>query len=179
MEDGSRDTPARGTLPPPICPGATVPGATVPSTAASSSGQKRRAEDPPDDPRLDGQGQAEVVLDTVDKRYARRCATCECSFASSNQLHRHLRKHQHQRLGSAPRARTSTTVSRQQFREESRQHFVMSVKPTGCDVPFGSVMELPPGVDEAGSQPLQSQHAQGQIAGETKPVVVRAVDTPG
>ena len=31
-------------------------------------------------------------------------------------------------------------------------------------------MELPPGVDEAGSRPLQLLHALGQIAGEPKPV---------
>ena len=79
-EDGSRD-PRRGvrTTPPPPIPR----GATVASTAASSSqggGQKCRAKDPPDDPRLDGQGQAEVVLDTVDKRYARKCAPANAAL---------------------------------------------------------------------------------------------------
>ena len=60
-----------------------------------------------------------------------------------------------------------------------KQHFETSIKPTGCDVPFGSVMELPTGVDEAGSQPLQSQHAQGQIAGEPKPVDSVSSGQPG
>ena len=40
----------------------------------------------------------------------------------------------------------------------------------GCDVPVGSVMELPPDADEAGSRPLQNQHASGQVADEPKPV---------
>ena len=173
-DDGSRDPlrEVRGTtLPPPISPGATVPRAPMPSTSASSSsGQKRRAEDPPDDPRFDDQGQAEVVLDNVDRRYARRCATCECSFASNNQLHRHIRKHRHQRLGDAPRARTSTTISGQRFQEESRKHFETNAMPTGCDVPSGSVMELPPDADEAGSRSLQIQDASGQITDQPKPV---------
>ena len=122
-----------GTLPPPIPPGATVPRASMPSSSASSSsGQKRRAEDLPDDPRVDDQGQAELVLYTVDRRYARRCATCECSFASNSQLHRHIRKHQHQRLGEAPRARTSTTISGQRFQDESRRHFEIAILPIGC-----------------------------------------------
>ena len=168
-DDGSRDPlrEVRGsTLPPPIPPGATVPS----TSAASSSGQKRRAEDPPDDPRVDDQGQAEVVIDNIDKRYARRCATCECSFASNNQLHRHIRKHRHQRLGEAPRARTSATISTQRFQEESRKHFEMNTMPIGCDVPSGSVMGLPPDADEAGSRSLQIQDASGQITDQPKPV---------
>ena len=49
----------------------------------------------------------------------------------------------------------------------------------GCDVSVGSVMELPPGVDKAGSRPLQHHHASGQIAGEPKPVDSAGGNTPG
>ena len=40
-------------------------------------------------------------------------------------------------------------------------------------------MELPPDADEAGSQPLQPQQAQGQIAGEPKPVDSVSSGHPG
>ena len=106
----------------------------------------------------------------IDKRYARRCATCECSFASNNQLHRHIRKHRHQRLGEAPRARTSNTISVQRFQEESTRHFMSNTIPNGCDAPSGSVMELPPGADEAGSRSLHIQDALGQTTDQLKPV---------
>ena len=48
----------------------------------------------------------------------------------------------------------------------SRSSTWRRIKPMGCDVPVGSVMELSPGVDRAGSRPLQHRHASGQIAGE-------------
>ena len=71
-------------------------------------------------------------------------------------------KHRHQRLGEAPRARTSATISGQRFQEESRKHFEMNTMPIGCDVPSGSVMGLPPDADEAGGRSLQTQDASGR-----------------
>ena len=166
-EDGSREP----LLEPPTT---TTGGAS--SSAPAPSGQKRKADEPPDDPRLptDGDDSPDVVTDIVanadvdhgKKRYARTCATCECTFATRNQLHRHIRKRGHQRLGPPPG-----------FQEEMRGHYGMAGKPTGCDI--GSVMELPPGADEAGSRQLQTQHAHGQIAGQPKPLDSMGKGHPG
>ena len=138
------------------------------SQAASSSQgrgqQKRRVEDPPDDQGFDGQGQSDVVLDAFDKRYVLSCATVNAALhRAANYIHNS--KNRHQRLGSAPSARTSITMSEHQFRahqfqDESKQLFETKIKLMACDVPVGSVMELSPDADEAGSQPLQHHHAQ-------------------
>ena len=47
---------------------------------------------------------------------------------------------------------------------------MIDMQPTGCDVPVGSVMELPPGAGEAGSRSFQSQDASGQITDQPKPM---------
>ena len=93
-EDGSREP-----VPEPAAPaqGSTSASATTvePSVdVGSRDGQRKRpAEDEPDDPRLVGGG-PEAELGSADIEH--ECATCNQKFSSRNQLHRHLRRRQHQ-----------------------------------------------------------------------------------
>ena len=68
-----------------------------------------------------------------------------------------------------------------EVQEEMKSHFGKMGAPGGCDIedPNGSVTDLPPDTDEAGSRRLYDQHAQGQTAGQPKPVDSVASRFPG
>lgn len=89
-------------------------------------GQKRGAEEEPDDPRLVGSGPTSEVVQETNRAttaattpadstttatsrtaasvevFRKRCATCGCKFASRNQLHNHIRKRGHRVKGEPP-----------------------------------------------------------------------------
>ena len=108
--------------------------------------------------------------------YKKRCATCGCQFESRNQLHRHLERTKHQRLGRPPDQNEAESMEQQMI-----SHFRGKVGLSGCDIedPSGSVKELPPDTDEAGSRQLSEQDAHGQIADQPKPICSVGKGHPG
>ena len=188
---------ADATMAGPSASGAAGPMPTAPTTAAGASSSntpaKRRADGPPDDPRVQNTDQPQVVTPQGTKRPAStppddprtqntdmpdlssaerfrlKCATCSQDFGSRNALHRHLKAKRHQWRGAPPNA-------------DMMQHFARSEGPNHHDIgPKGSTVGWPPGTDETGFQQLSEQDASRkdrQIAEVSKPSIAKSHPGP-